>query len=245
MSTHTVVLFNRKGAALANSYPSSLNADERIVYDIGGSRQHPLQVSVTKSTLGGANVVVKVQGAPLPVDGACFATRGPGGEQGLLQVFAKTGELYTVQLVQRVGNGLGFQTTIVGTVGVDAKLVLGLPTNPIGLPSGTPQAAADVINGLSDFSAIASGAGASIGILGETLDARPACRIHWDDIPSDLEGTVAVEHTINAPAGTTVDKAIVVMARNFLAIRALAKSAAAEEAGTDDAVLVLAALQGA
>jgi len=243
MSTHNIFLVNRVQTSLATTYPAALLAGESLFYGAGSSTKYPLQVRVAKAPAAGQNITVKVQAAALPVDGAAFAVRGPGGEQGLFSVFGVTGDLYTVQLTQRSGNSLGYLATITGTVGLDAKLTLGLPTDPLGRGIGTPAGAAAYINAtLTDFIATASGAGSSAGQLGATLDARSAPRIHWNDVETNVQGTVAVEHVFNATAGSFVEATIEVTLRNYLALRALAKSAGAP--GSGDSVQVLVAAEG-
>lgn len=248
MAVHALTLFRRSQSsdpALTNAYPTALSAAESIYYGGSSTARSPLQVITTKAAVGGASIVLKVQGAVLPVDGAGFAVRGPGAEQGLLQVWAKTGDFYTVRLQQRVGISQPIGVTTSGTGGIDLALLISLPTDINGNGSGTPEAVAAAIGALAggDFEALASGAAAAFGILGTTLDSRPAGRIHWNDITSLVQNVEAVEHTIAAAAGGQLEVALDVPARHYLALRVLAKGAAAPAGG--DSVVVLAVDEGA
>ena len=69
-----------------------------------------------------------------------------------------------------------------------------------------------------------------------------APRIHWADIVSDVAGTVSVEHTVAATAGSFRDVVLTALPKNLVAVRVLAKSAAAP--GPLDAVQVIAAVEG-
>lgn len=246
MAVHALTLFRRSQSsdpALTNAYPTALSAAESIYYGGGSTARSPLQVITTKAAVGGASIVLKAQGAVLPVDGACYAVRGPGTEQGLLQVWAKTGDFYTVRLQQRTGISQAIATSATGTGGLDLALLVSLPTDINGSPSGTPAAVAAAINLLADFEAVASGPAAPLGILGTTLDNRPAGRVHWNDITSLIQNVEAVEHTVAAAAGGQLEVALDVPARHYVALRVLAKGAAAPAGG--DSVVVLAANEGA
>ena len=247
---HNLILCNRAAtltpgagqALLAGTYPAALSAFESVLYDAGGASRYPLSVRATKDAAG-ADVVVKLQGAALPIDGACFASRTAGGAQGLCQIWGTTGDLYTVQLVQQVGGAnLPYASTSTGTVGLDLAVQINLPTGANGEPAGTPASlAAYVTSALAaNFSAVASGD--TSGILGGTSDRRMAPRIHWADITSDVGGTVSVEHTIAATAGSSLDVVLIALPKNLVAVRALAKSAGVP--GALDAVQVIAAVEG-
>lgn len=245
---HNLMLCNRAVTVVAGdgatvltvNYPADLSAFESVLYDAGSASKYPLQVRAYKGA-GGADIKVKVQGAPLPINGACFATRGPGGQQGLCQIWGVTGDLYRVRLAQTTGINQPYSSSLTGTVGLDRYLVVNLPTDANGNGSGTPASLATYVNSLGgDWVAAASGF--TSGILGSTTDARFAGRIHWGDIASELAGTTAIEHTISATAGSFVDAVINALPKNLVAIRVLAKAAAAPAAG--DAVQVLAAVEG-
>lgn len=247
----TIFLFRRAAAAIATNpaltanYPADLSAalGEVVLYDAGAGSRFPLLVRAGRGA-GGVTSVVKLQAAALPPDGANFASRGPGGQQGLLQVFGVSGDLYTVQLEQRVGISQALDLVPSGTIGLDRHLLVRLPTNSSGSPSGTPQLVAIGINGLggADFIAIASGAGASSSLLGPAWDRRPAAAIRWADIASEVAGTVATEHTITAPAGGAIDVSLIALAKGQLAVRALAKTSGAP--ADAEFVSVLAAVEG-
>lgn len=246
MSSHNVVLCNRAAVAsgpvalLAGTYPANLSAYEQNLYDAGGTKSYPLHVRATKA-MAGASVVVKCQAAALPIDGACFATRSPSGGQGMCQVWGLTGDLYTIQLAQGTGINSSFSSSITGTAGLDLALVVTLSTGPDGKGNATTASLAAYINGLgANFVALASGD--TTGLLGATFDRRFAPRVHWGDVESDIEGTVAVEHTVSATAGSFIDQVMVPVARNVVALRVLARSAAAAVAG--DSVQVIAAVEG-
>jgi hypothetical protein len=190
--------------------------------------------------MGGKNIIVKVQAAVLPVDGANFASRGPGGERGLLQVFGLTGDLYRAQMRQQSGASQLVGTSVSGAVGLDALLTVALPTDSNGRPSGNITNIATAVNLLSDFAAIASGS--SSGIIGETFGARPAPRIIWDDVLSDLQGTVSIEHTLSPSPGGFLELPLEVHIRNYLALRLLARSIAAPAA--NDSLLAMVSQEG-
>lgn len=246
---HNLMLCNRAvtltagdGATLLTvNYPADISATETVLYDAGSASKYPLQVRAYKGA-GGADIKIKLQGASLPIGGACFATRGAGGQQGLCQIWGVTGDLYRVRLAQAVGINQPFSSATSGTIGLDLSLVVTLPTDANGAPSGTPATLATYVNGLAGghWSAVASGY--TTGILGSTLDPRFAGRIHWGDIVSEIGGTTAIEHTISATAGSFVDVVANAMPKNLVAIRVLAKAAAAPAAG--DSIQVLAAVEG-
>lgn len=247
---HELILCNRAAtpgvgtgqAILAGTYPAALSAFESVLYDAGGASKYPLHVRATKDAAG-ADVVVKLQGAALPIDGACFATRTPGGVQGLCQIWGTTGDLYTVQLVQQSGAAnLGYAFTASGTVGLDYSVQIKLPTGGNAEPSGTPASLAAYVNSALAANFTATASGNTSGILGATSDRRVASRIHWADIVSDIGGTVSVEHTIAATAGASLDVVLTALPKNLVAVRALAKSAGVP--GALDAVQVIAAVEG-
>lgn len=247
---HNLILCNRAAtvitgagqALLTGTYPAALSAFESVLYDAGGSSRYPLSVRATKDAAG-ADVVVKLQGAALPIDGACFASRTAGGAQGLCQIWGTTGDLYTVQLVQQSGAvNLGYAFTVSGTVGLDYSVQIKLPTGGNAEPSGTPASLAAYVNSALAANFTATASGNTSGILGETSDRRVASRIHWADIVSDVGGTVSVEHTIAATAGSSLDVVLTALPKNLVAVRALAKSAGVP--GALDAVQVIAAVEG-
>lgn len=245
---HNLILCNRAAtpgagqAVLAGTYPAALSAFESVLYDAGGSSRYPLNARVTKDAAG-ADIVVKIQGAVLPIDGACFASRTPGGAQGLCQIWGTTGDLYTVQLVQQTGAAnLPYAFTATGSAGLDLAVQIKLPTGANAEPAGTPASLAAYVNSALAANFTATTSGDTSGILGGTSDRRFAPRIHWADIVSDVAGTVSVEHTIAATAGTSIDVALIALAKNLVAVRVLAKSAGVP--GALDAIQVIAAVEG-
>ena len=245
---HNLILCNRAAtpgagqAVLAGTYPAALSAFESVLYEAGGSSRYPLNARVTKDAAG-ADIVVKIQGAVLPIDGACFASRTPGGAQGLCQIWGTTGDLYTVQLVQQTGAAnLPYAFTATGSAGLDLAVQIKLPTGANAEPAGTPASLAAYVNSALAANFTATASGNTSGILGATSDRRVASRIHWADIVSDIGGTVSVEHTIAATAGASLDVVLTALPKNLVAVRALAKSAGVP--GALDAVQVIAAVEG-
>lgn len=248
---HNVILCYRSATAplptgaatLTGTYPADIASTESLFYDAGASTRFPFAVRAFKGA-GGQDVVVKFQGAALSVDGATFASRTPGGGQGLLQVWGLTGPLYTVQMQQQTGTNTPISHALTGSVGLNLALTILLPTKENGQPAGTIKAVADYIAATValnvHFAAVASGA--TDAILGATLDRRMAGRVQWGDIESDRAGTVAIEHTFSATAGSFLDGTLVPACKNLIAVRVLAKSAGVPAAG--DGVQVIATTDG-
>lgn len=189
-------------------------------YGAGLTYKYPLMARVTRAAAGAASVV-KIQGAAIPVNTCAFATRGPAGEQGELTIAALTGDFYEVLFTQRVGFALATTHSFASNL-----LTINLGTDGGGYPAGTVSNIATYINTnlTSDF--LAASSGSSAGRLGTTTIARPCARAHWTDMASTKGGVLpaAVEQTIDPGAGLTAEVGLEINARNYYAIRALAKN---------------------
>ena len=112
---------------------------------------------------------------------------------------------------QQTGNNTPISHVLTGSVGLNLALII-LPAD-----QGKRSASRDDqdSSGLHrgnggaqrSFSAVASGS--TDATLGATLDRRMAGRMQWGDIESDRAGTVAIEHTFSATAGSFLDGVLV------------------------------------
>lgn len=230
----TITLYSRSGSALGNlTYPTSLATGEELAYYPGVVIQHPAQAKITRA---GAGVTVNLKfqatrGAPNPL------TIGAGAAAfdiwGLLVNSAR------IKLTQQTGASVALSHTY-----ASGLLTLLLATDALGRPVTTGAAAVTYINANLPADFLASSGGA--GILGETFQPCPVpLTARWMDIESrrDDTGTTAIEHTIDAGAGSTINVPLLVLnTLGWRAIRCVVTGTAAPNA--DDAAEVTMAIPG-
>lgn len=232
MSSHVVVLYDGS--------PDGAYADEATpFYGAGGAYKYPLLARVTRAA-GGHTQTLKVQGAALPINTCVFATRGPGGEQGELQIAALSGDTYRVILTQQSGASQSTSHDF-----SDDLLTLLLPTDAGSHPAGKVSDMAVYINANLSSDFVATSSGSPRGVLGSTLIERPCPRASWSDVVSTVGGLLpaTVEHVLDPGVGGSSDYNIEVDVRNYEAIRVLVK--ASGDANPDDHVTVLVLEEGA
>jgi hypothetical protein len=225
---------------LLDIVPSGEFTAGAVFYGAGLTYKYPLLARVTRGAPGNESIV-KIQGAALPVNTCAFATRGPAGEQGELRVAALSGDFYEVLMTQRVGASLATTHTFASNL-----LTINLGTDGASGPAGTVSGIAEYINTNLPSDFLATSSGSSAGRLGATTIARPCARAHWTDVVSTKGGLLpaAVEQTIDAGAGNTVDVGLEINVRNYYAIRALARVEEADPPA-DNRVLIMLTEEGA
>lgn len=198
-------------------------------YGSGLTYKYPLLARVSRAALGYSSIV-KIQGAALPVNTCAFAARGPGSEQGELQVVALSGDFYQVQLAQRIGVALSTTHLFAGNL-----LTISMGTDGAGNSLGSVQHVGEYINANISADFLATWSGSNAGRLGATFLFRPCPRAHWTDVVSTIGGLLpaAVEQTLDPGAGLTADYGIEINVRNYCAVRAAVKSTDADPAEGD------------
>lgn len=199
--------------------PTGTYVSGATFYGAGLTYKYPLMVLVTRSATGYASII-KIQGAALPINTCNFATRGPAGEQGELQIAALSGDFNEVLLTQRVGYALATTSSF-----ASGLLTINLGTDGSGNPLGTVSNVATHINATHAGDFLAASSGSSAGRLGATTLRRPCARAHWTDVASTQGGVLpaVVEQTIDPGVGVTVDVGLEIDVCNYCAIRAMAK----------------------
>lgn len=234
----TATLFNRSYAsstALANNaYPTSLVAalGEEQVYHPGLHSTYPAQAKVARGGAGNT-AKLKFQGTADMPDGLLL-----GDSFGRISLIAlSSGQ--SIQLAQASGASV---STSSGTSGGLTTITLGTDATGKGNVTATDLAAYIVANLSATFTPTVLVGGGLMGAMDRAAAVPEAPR--WVDIESTRQdtSTTAVEHTIDAGLGGTVNIGFMVKSKAWRSIRCVACGSAAPASG--DSVLVTMGLPG-
>lgn len=235
----TATLFARTGASSpvlgTNAYPTALSSAlaEEQVYHPGLHDTYPATAQVARAASTGVTSKLKFQGTTDQPDALLI-----GDSFGRISLIAiDAGK--SVQLAQATGASVSTSNAVSGglttiTLGTDAR----------GRGNVTAQTLYDYItaNLSGTFTPTVIVGGGLMGAMDRAAAVPQAPK--WVDIPSIREdiATEAVEHTVDATLGLTVNVGFQVKTGGWRAIRALATATAAPASG--DAVTITMGLPG-